>query len=601
MISVMYAFSMVLLLAVFLLYPKNDNRQRLLTWIAIALFGYELFACAVGGLLTVLHIPASILTVAIFNLSGAAFLLFSMWKNKKPVQKYTIQLWEIGFLIVSGIVILSFGWDRFEMFAVPNYETSDPGPHLRSAMKCVNNKTVGVGSIVSQFTNALWIEMLEPFFGGAFRYKSFILKDLYNLFLSVVVFLAAFSSKEKKWFDWKAVVITIVYIVGYPLSNLLFGFQYLGLGVTVLGFLYIIATMYIDQEVNKTWLVFFMNLGCIGSVLSYTLFAPVVYFALFGFLTWDFLRTNRGVKLRKDSLIFIGKKDSLISYVKLHLSVFLVPVLYAGYFIILNQAQEGAIPISTALTFEGYIYRNLYSDFLLMLPFALYGWIDSIKEKRWNLFTVFFPLQILYCAYFFNAMVDGDMSTYYFYKLNYLNSLVVFGLGLEGIYTLVRQKAGNFVNCCIAIAACVFMIWSTGSLIEVRDKNINNAPFADEAALFRVYQTNKIYLDRQYFNEDLIKLSEALLELKQDDDRPCLLLANWMYSFWYEALTNQSISTSYAYMIGSQGVLDRFVNDNSFGDYLVVLANSEEAIAVQDQLQNFEVVFSTDTGYIISR
>lgn len=596
MISILYALSIVLLLAVFLLYPKSDNGQHFLTWLAIALFGYELFSSAVGGLLTILHIPADIFTIALCNLICSACMIICYRKrNGKTAQSYHVQVWELLLVAAAGVIVLWFGWDRFEMLAVPNYETSDPGVHLRLAMTCVNEKIAngGSGMVVSQFTNALWIQMLEPVFDGVFRYRTFILKDMYNLFLSALVFFAAFTSKgRKKYFDGKAIAVTAAYVVGYPLNNLLFGFQYLGLGVTVLCFLYIVASLYLEGEIKRNWLIFFMNVGCIGSVLSYTLFAPVVYFALFGLLTWDFLRTDHTADLQK----------KMMSYIKLHLSVFLIPVLYAVYFVVLGwDAQSGGISISGALSAEGYIYRNLYSDFILVLPFAIYGWIISIKEKKWTLFTVFLPLQILYCAYFFHGMLNGTVSTYYFYKLNYINALLLFGLGLEGIQVLVRQKSGGFVNGYIAMSACLYLIWSTGAVANIQTKNINNAPFLDEEVFFRINYMNDVLIERKYFNEDLIILSEALYELKQDDERVCLILGDWLTNYWYEAITNQSLNTSYAYLIGSQGVLDRFVNDRSFGDYMVVMTNSDEEVAVQDQLQTFNVIFSTDTGYIISR
>lgn len=283
--SIWYAVSAILLILSFMLYPKTQAKQNVLQWLAISLVGYELYTCLVGAVFTIAHIPADILSVAIFNTVLSVALLLKI--RKEQPQKYLVFPWEAVGVIVLLIAVVYLGAHRFEGLTTVNYETSDPAVHMQMARDCVKGKTVissRGGMIVSQFTNALWIEMLTPVFSGVYAFK---LKDLYNFFLSGLIFYAAFRPAAPSKRVWQDYLVAVAYLAGYPLSNLLFGFQYLGLGVTACCFLVLCIQLYKRNDLPKKLFILLLNLGCLGSALPYTLFAPVVFIALFLYLSWD--------------------------------------------------------------------------------------------------------------------------------------------------------------------------------------------------------------------------------------------------------------------------------------------------------------------------
>lgn len=589
--SLLYGVSVIMLILLFMIYPKSEKKLPLLSWLALALFGYELFASFAGAILTILNLPANISFISIVNCLVGMVLLIGV-NRKTRIQKYTVSAWEIIGVLIIAVAVFCLGYYRFEGFKTVNYETSDPAVHMRMAMECINGQSAagGGGMIISQFTNALWIEMLAPICSGAYSFRAFIIKDVYNLFLAGILFFVAFSLTNKRRVYCYVGVLTMVYLAGYPLSNLLFGFQYLGLGVSTVCFLFLCANIHSMRQVNRWWTISLLNLGCIGSSLSYTLFAPIVYIALFLFLCWDYLCEYN----------FAWKNAKRIKgIVSLALSVFLIPTLLSLYYIVILQLTRWGIGVGTALSHEGYIYRNLYSDFILILPFALYGWWTGIKEKALNLLSFLAPLAMMYCGYFLWKMVRGDVSTYYYYKLNYLNAFIIYGLGAIGLMQLLI-KTSAAVNSYLLSWGVVFLLFVTGWVSTLNGYNINLAPFADEAAMFRIFQTNKFYLSHNTSNHDWIILSDAI-DKYGETDRTNLILGDWLSCYWYEALANETIAPMYPHLVGSERVLDMFINDESYSDYMVVISGSEEALAVEDQLTNFEIVFQCDSGYIIKR
>lgn len=591
--SFSYVASILFLMGAFLFCPKTDKKLSLLQWGSLALFGYELFACFVGAVLTILHIPAGIAYLAIVNVVVSFLLLYGVFKQKR-IQQYMISHWEILGVLLLAYVTFVLGWHRFDGFTTINYETSDPAVHMRMAMDCLNNRSVvsNEGAMAfSQFTNALWIELFRPIYSGAFSFVPFILKDVYNLFLGCLVFYATFRPANERKVCWQVYIVTLAYCAGYPVSNLLFGFQYLGLGITAFCYLILCANIYHEKIIHSIWLIPLMNLGCLGSSLSYTLFAPVVYIGLFLFLTWDYFQGNR----------FQLSLSHYWNIVKLHLSVFLIPTFLTVYFIIIIQLfSMTALGMSDIFMLEGYVYRNLYSDYLIILPFAIYGWWNSIKEHNSNVLTFILPLQLIYSGYYFWKMLNGEAMTYYYYKFNYFNALLLFGLGAYGIVAL-SKKALAIVNSYIFVWTLVFSLWNTDAVYKIHNENISFAPFVDEVAHFRIYDTNKFYLSHCTSVHDWIVLSDALIDLRGKDNRTNLFIGDWLSSFWYEALADEIIEPNYAHALGPATILDLFMNDNAFGDYMVVISDSEEEKAVIDQLAQFDVVFKCDYGYIITR
>ena len=71
-----------------------------------------------------------------------------------------------------------------------------------------------------------------------------------------------------------------VYMIGYPMCSMIYGFTYLGMGVTVVGMLIILTDMYLKEDMGKWMNIIFLMLGCLAIFECYVMFMPVTFFAL---------------------------------------------------------------------------------------------------------------------------------------------------------------------------------------------------------------------------------------------------------------------------------------------------------------------------------
>lgn len=593
--GIFYAAAAMLWMAAFLAAKKSETVQSLAAWAAGALFGYELYACAVGGLMTILHIPADILTIGAADLAAAA-AVYILCIRPHGVQKYSLKPEDIAALLVFAGAAAAVGLQRFAPGWIIAYETSDPARHLQMALDCVRQKTAVStysGMIVGPFTNALTIEMLSFLFPGTLRYRIFILKDLYNFFMAGALFYACLRRRlNRPLLRWLGIGMGLLYMLGYPLSNLLFGFVYLGLGVNAAAFLILAVDLYVSHETDSRLALGLVSLGCMGSGLSYTLFAPLVFVSVFCLLTWDFVRRNKPLL----------QKENLVHFVQLQLYTFLLPTLYTLYFVVYFQLGRN-VPLGEALTYEGYIYRNLYTDFLLFLPLAVIGLWATIRGKKWQLCTAMAPLGLAYCLYFFREMVHDRISTYYYYKLNYLVWLIVLVLAMEGIVFLSEKALSAVVSWGLCTALVFFMAFS-GHIEAYYNKNNLYMPLQDNKGMVHIYETNEIYLLHSRDYADSLKLVDLCAQLgayASRGDAAAPFIGDELHSGWYEALTDQRFSPEDAYGGGAETPAERFLQGDACGDYIVVWKDSDEYEEAAPILDRLAVVYRNDAGYIAKK
>ena len=107
MISSFFFFSSgVFLFGMFLLFPKTEKRISFLTWCAPAFLLLECYACAVGGVLTALTLPADKITIGIANVALGLALFLGM-RAKKARQKFSLDGGNVLALVVCFLLVLA--------------------------------------------------------------------------------------------------------------------------------------------------------------------------------------------------------------------------------------------------------------------------------------------------------------------------------------------------------------------------------------------------------------------------------------------------------------------------------------------------------------
>jgi len=172
-------------------------------------------------------------------------------------------------------------------------------------------------------------------------------------------------------------LLTILYVLGYPLNNMIFGFFYLGLGVTLICGLIYLSDCYVYNEISKKLNIILIGIIMCCIILCYSLFAPVAFISVFVLLILQFKKENR-----------LWTQNFFITIALTILLPGLIGIYY-GYF---NFFPEQSISPLQMIQFEGYIYRDLFSSFVIPLPFAIYGGMQIIKTKQKNLAVILAPI-----------------------------------------------------------------------------------------------------------------------------------------------------------------------------------------------------------------
>ena len=366
-----------------------------------------LFAAVMGFL----HVPVSCLSIGIANLAVSVFFWYGILKKGRR-QQYTSRILDFIFAAVLFAAVFWCAYRQFGSEFSIRYLTIDPSVHLGYAMDIVNNQSVS-GMFFAQLNNAMFIQTFLPFLPSGFdAYKLFMIGDACMLYLSGLMFYAlVLRFCKTKFLHITGICLTLLYTLGYPLNNMLYGFIYLGVGVTVTAFLVFGAEHFLADKIDRKLSVFMLGLGMLALMLCYILFVPVVMLGVFLCLTI-------GLARKKELL----KRRTLLDYAV----IFLVPIIlgliysYANYF-----GEATGTTVGGAIALEGAIYRSLLSNFIIFMPFAVYAVLKMWKEKKNAPATAIFVLLLIFMAGMLFLGIKGKVSSYYFYKNYYLLSLCV--------------------------------------------------------------------------------------------------------------------------------------------------------------------------------
>lgn len=541
----------------------------------ILLYAAVAFACGIINLL----LPVNLITVSIVCILMAAALWLLVYKNGR--QRYSFRFIDaIAFLILIAIAGY-YAYKQFGGALLPVYETSDPATHLKMAMNVVSSQRLTTMFFAPLF-NAITIELFGFLVNSSiYYYKIFVLTDIAMYALSALLFYSLLASRaERIRYKLCAGFVTIVYMLGYPLNNMVFGFVYLGIGVSVIIALMHLSECYISGAYNHTLCVVALMLMLFAIAVCYSLFAPIAYFAL----------------------LFVGvikyfKQKRLFSweFVFEQLKIFLLPSILAVYYLAFTGAGE--LTEAATLTIEGYIYRDLYSNFILLLPIAIFALYKSFKNKKTEYSSAIFIILILSVVVLLYLGLKGHISSYYYYKLYY----PLWAVCLYMVFLAIKEiEEKNFalVVSSITAVSLAFIVAITGVNEKIQNINILFNPNSCAYELFDIYDFNsqKIIKDNNIEERgewlQRIELYDYVENNNLKADDKVQLVDEWLYVFWYEALTNQRFEQYY------WEAPEATMQSIKSAEYVVVNPRSEMYEQNKDYFDSLERVFENSLGFV---
>lgn len=581
--SVFYVIAFLCLASSVYFFPKKDKKLVGASWIALIIIMLTCYQAFVAAIFDLVHIPINIISIGIADLLASGYFWYQIYKKKK-IQKYTYSVTDGIFLILLVGIVACFAHIRYGGWELNlNFLTIDPVSHFRESMDTVMNQTIT--SMFYEFVcNALFIEVLAPFSQPDYYYRWFVLSCMVNLAMSGLVFYGVIRRKaDKPFLQIAALVLSCIYVVGYPMNVTIYGFVYLGMGVTLIAMLVMCCDIYVADELPRWMSILFLMLGCLGIFECYVMFMPVTFFAI---ITCVFVKQWR--------------KKKLISWetVLTCLAIFLIPCIL-GFLYTYMGIFQGGVTVSSAIANEGATYRNLYSDFVFFVPVMLVGFWGKIKNKVNDMMLYLAPYTLVYTLYMLYKTIKGTASTYYYYKLNYLIWLIVLLLAFEGFYYAKDMQAK------ILATSCVLLFVGTGALCvgkveeKLHDKNNLLVEEIRSDDFNRIVSYNLITTPIQMLTctpPKMLLCHYVYENILPKTDKVVPIAAYWEDDLWYQAITNQRY---YGWGQSDPDHTDYFEHLNAANpDYIVVLRDSQIYIDEQEYFNSLESVFDNDWGYV---
>ena len=458
--GIIFLISTITLITSFILIKKVNKKISILTSIGIALvldLCYNAFICYV---LTFFTIPNKLYILAIINFLISIILIVKILKkdknNKFNLQEYSINKMDVIATLVILIVTLGVSYANFGFPFNIKYESGDPATHYLTSVKFMQDErllTISEDKVFNSFESRKFASyvnsgLIMKCFEGKIdiidNYVIFIAFGIFILYLTgyLIYFVMCNFAKNTKA-KVLALILSILSILGYPLNSLLFGFEYMSLSFAII--LAIIEMMLIIKEnkIKMSYNLIILFLLNFGLFCSYYMFVPFVYPA-----EWIYLCIY---SYKKDKKI-ICKNNILMLTITL-LVPFLLGYIYHMepniYKIIINKTINKTINTDEILDIPirlmesgfntfGYIYTNLYSNFILLAPLALYVVIRKFKENKF--LSILFILNVLFIALLLVGRAFDKVSYYYLSKNYFTLWIIIFILNFRGLMYIFEKQ-----------------------------------------------------------------------------------------------------------------------------------------------------------------
>ena len=620
--GILYLISVIMLLIAFILIKKTEKEIHIISFVSIsivALFCYNTFICYI---LTFFAIPITLLLLSIINIVIASLFSIKIIINKQ-IQKYIFNKIDILYILSIAIIVIVVSYINFGLPLNVKYETSDPAVHYLTAVKFAESDSLLPGAkpdevygqlaerkTVSYVNSGLLMKCFCKNLEPMECYSVFVCFGIFTLYLTgITIFSAMTNLAKKKEHRLWAFILAMVCMLGYPLNSFLFGFEYLSMGLLIICAI-INLIYYYEKEILSIkcfmLLITFLNFGLFS---SYYMFVPFVYPAL-----WIYFYIKNYQKTKK-----ILTKEIVILWIVTLIIPFVLGFIYHLepdiYAIIINKYldTENIMNFSTGVvtsgfSMDGYIYINLYSNMLLLLPLTLYLFIKDAKETNFKN-NYFVGLLFLFTIIFIEILLIGNkfgkVSIYYLSKnyfalwiiLIYCNYKALLKLSENGNCYLPRLFIGTYV--------VLMIICTIFSNVKLVGDALNN-PDENVLTVMEIFGANKTMLfnrEPRLNQEEIDILMYARENL--DYNSKIEVVTEGIQYYWsyvllryvnYEEAMNKSGYGQFKLNIKTS-LLPKNINKV---DYIIYFNRSEFYKILQNRLfENSEIIYENEAGGII--
>lgn len=340
----------------FLSLKKSSEKQSLIVWSGITILMQYILNAILGGIYGLLKLPISCYSIFPAVLVISVFLIFI--NNKNGYQEYEINKKDVIFLALLILTTFLFWIGYFRLNLLVRFVSVDASVHARFAKQIVLDHTISNNMFLSYMNDGLFMEACLFITGTKGMMHSFVFMRVLDFFVGGLAFYGIIRTYSTKKGSFPGIIITFLYLFGYPLYVLIFGFVYFGASVTMIVGLLTVCKFYsVIEEKYKALYILLLNCFLFSIFTTYTLFVPPVFLGLFIYQIY---------KLYKNANL------TLLSFIGIEAKTFIIPCVF-GMIYAFGNLKEMQAGNGGAIALEGGKYFDLYSNFIFLIPFTVSG------------------------------------------------------------------------------------------------------------------------------------------------------------------------------------------------------------------------------------
>lgn len=574
--AILYIVSILCLWTGIVLIPKSKEETNLTVWIICGAILIMCFQALTAGICGITGISITLFPITAGN------LLMSFccgWQiRKRGLQKTRIYVFDIISVIIIFAMIMVFSFKRYgEQLDVINFVSSDSGAHARWAITVAEEHILPLNMYFSSLNTGLIMQVYAELTGtGRFDwYRMFILCEIIYTALSALLFWALLRVRcpEGKWQKYLLIILTPIYWAGYPVYSTLFGFSYLGVSVNLITVMLLLLDFLFRETIDRRLIFIGFNLVLYGVIVCYTLFVPSVFFGCFTALAWQMVK--------KSGLKKTWNRENILTM----LSVFLLPTVLGLIYSFSNIQLLS--PSGVGIMSEGGCYSDIYSNFIILTPFAVIGIYFLIHRKNGGYLLPAFCVHLIMMGIFFAGLLMRRVSDYYYVRNNSILWLFIWLLITEGIWGMMER--------CKAAVLFPFFFYGLLFMGKYADGWIEKANrYAIQVKTWNY--CDLILINNTYFNFSS-PMTPELMELYRYADEHFELgevvgVHAELEKRWFQALTKQERNATYE---SYEDFLEMLQEEQA---HYICAEYSAAYITYEEFLDKQEVVFENDAGKI---
>jgi len=584
----------------------------------VGLFCYNTFICYI---LTFFRIPITLLLLAIINIIITSFLSIKIFINKE-IQKYIFNKIDILYILSIALIVIIISYVNFRLPLNVKYETSDPAVHYLTAVKFAESDALLPGAepdevygqlaerkTVSYVNSGLLMKCFCKNLEPMECYSVFVCFGIFTLYLTGVTMFAAMTNlaKKKEHRLW-AFILSLICMLGYPLNSFLFGFEYLSMGLLIICAIINLIYYYEKEILSMKYFILLITLLNFGLFSSYYMFVPFMYPAL-----WIYFYIKNYQKTKK-----ILTKEIIVLWLITLIVPFLLGFIYHLepdiYAILINKSldTENIMNFSTGIvnsgfSMNGYIYINLYSNMLLLLPLTLYLFIKDAKENKLKN-NYFIGLLLLFIIIFIEILLVGNkfgkVSIYYLSKNYFALWIILIYCNYKALLKLSENS--NYLPR-LFIGAYIFLmiVCTIFSNVKLVGDALNN-PDENILSVMEIFGANKTMLFNRAprLNQDEIDILMYARENLDYNSKIEVVTEGIQYYWSYVLLryvNHEEAMDAQGYGQFKLNIKTSLLSKNiNKVDYIIYFNRSEFYKRLEDRLfDNSEIIYENDFGGIL--